>query len=364
MYILGLLNFCLLSTFVAGEHQPEKSDSIGGREFSSLDTSQGRRYFYPTKADVKEFLYKKPKEKRHFIHEFKPHRENLNTVDEIHDQEHVDNNDITEKHEKLMYKKGPKTSPALSAVALLGFLYFLNLIQNVLQGSPTGKKRREVTNYVDGNENIADYLMSFEEIIAKLSNAIYSGEKGVEGRGFSDIFSYFTGPSGEGQESEERASRVLNFVGSLISKIQYGLGMKQSASSRNDQYLNSYSPDPSSEGFWSMFGSRIGLVAKIMDFLNDPRPSRVARSSQFEEEREDIDPNMDYANPIDLSEEDKQFLPLYGRSASDNRVKRYAEDEMNIWYTEADPSHHSNEENASGQLIGMVFNLFKHALTS
>ncbi|RXG51893.1 hypothetical protein Avbf_18316 [Armadillidium vulgare] len=42
-----------------------------------------------------------------------------------------------------------------------------------------------------------------------------------------------------------------------------------------------YSPDPSSEGFWSMFGSRIGLVAKIMDFLNDPRPSRVARSSQF-----------------------------------------------------------------------------------
>ncbi|KAB7504563.1 hypothetical protein Anas_07507 [Armadillidium nasatum] len=216
-------------------------------------------------ADVKEFLYKKPKEKRHFIHEFKPHREDLNTVDEIHDQEHVDNNDITEKHEKGIYKNGPKTSPALSAVALLGFLYFLNLIQ---------------------------------------------------------------------------------------------------ASSRNDQYLNSYSPDPSSEGFWSMFGSRIGLVAKIMDFLNDPRPSRVARSSQFEEEREDIDPNMDYANPIDLSEEDKQFLPLYGRSASDNRVKRYAEDEMNIWYSEADPSHHSNEENASGQLIGMVFNLFKHALTS
>lgn len=74
-------------------------------------------------------------------------------------------------------------------------------------------------------------------------------------------------------------------------------------------------------------------------------------------DQDDINPNEEYAEASEMSVEDRQFLPSLAdaEETTHSRRKRYSDDEMNIWYSEAqDPYHTKSSSEENGKLVGMV----------
>ncbi|KAG0713968.1 hypothetical protein GWK47_015012 [Chionoecetes opilio] len=167
---------------------------------------------------------------------------------------------------------GTDSSPALSALALLGFLYFLNLIQDVLQDN-SGRRRRSLP--AAGIEGRA-----MEEHKEEEGHYIttYLEEEPVKG---GDAI-------GEEMEEEVTADsqiepRAFSFLEDFFIKLPLALGM------RKRQLVERLSRDKKPMGIASFIASRVKIISSIMSFLQDPSPTRIRRGVQDAESDESVE---------------------------------------------------------------------------
>ncbi|XP_047481139.1 uncharacterized protein LOC125033565 [Penaeus chinensis] len=184
--------------------------------------------------------------------------------------------------------ENPDSSPALSALALLGFLYFLNLIQDVLQNN-NGRRRRSLTPLQDAMEGEQlKPLGSLESLdeeqlkpLASLESLNEEQLKPLESAGSleEDMLTLSESPEPERDEQlEEVASdrnqsgRRLSFFENFFIRLPQALGLvKKKRIDRNGR-------DEAAMTVGGFLTSRLKMVSSIMNFLRDPSPMRVRRS--------------------------------------------------------------------------------------
>ncbi|XP_076028631.1 uncharacterized protein LOC143017729 [Oratosquilla oratoria] len=187
--------------------------------------------------------------------------------------------------------KDKESSPALSALALLGFLYFLNLIQDTLQNNNGRRKRSAVDEgeVQDLEENVSRMARSFsylEDFFVDLPKAL----------GFS-----------------ERSA--IDFDGPSEGTRRSGL-----------------------DAIAGFFTSRLSLISSIMSFLKDPRPSRVRRDIQSNEV--DGDESVDITSSLDfLSKRASQFLKELSQDPSEVLWSIFSQTLLAEDYREEEPKN-------------------------
>ncbi|XP_037774844.1 uncharacterized protein LOC119571759 [Penaeus monodon] len=198
--------------------------------------------------------------------------------------------------------ENPDSSPALSALALLGFLYFLNLIQDVLQNN-NGRRRRSLTPLQDAMEGDqlkplgslesldeeqlkpSGALESLDEEQLKPSGALESLDeeqlKYLESVGSLEEDKLALSESAEPEKDEQleeiasdrnQSGRRLSFFENLFIRLPQALGLvKKNRIDRNGR-------DEASMTVGGFLTSRLKMISSIMNFLRDPSPLRVRRS--------------------------------------------------------------------------------------
>ncbi|XP_063845830.1 uncharacterized protein LOC135091792 [Scylla paramamosain] len=245
---------------------------------------------------------------------------------------------------------GTDSSPALSALALLGFLYFLNLIQGVLQDN-SGRRRRSVPALgLEGGrmeahkeEEEGHYITSYLE------------EEPVRGGDRMD---------GTEEHEEEKIDhkaepRAFSFLEDFFIRLPQALGMQKR------QMIDRLGLDKEPMGIASFISSRVKMISSIMSFLQDPSPSRIRRDVQ-DTDYEELVEGKTFSEPFPspslesfvalMTEVLKEYSPFNlwpvgeGRAFSQESDKMAAEEEsderrsvrerrhsptsMNAWYSE------------------------------
>ncbi|XP_050709449.1 signal transducer and activator of transcription B-like [Eriocheir sinensis] len=164
------------------------------------------------------------------------------------------------------------SSPALSALALLGFLYFLNLIQDVLQNNTNGRKRRSLPlaprngkgmEEEEEEEEEGRYITSYLE-----EEPVKGGEEERKEEEEEEEEEEATG------RSQGRVLRAFSFLEDFFIRLPQALGM------RKRQMIDRMSADGKPLGVSGFLASRLQMISSIMSFLQDPSPSRIRRSAQ------------------------------------------------------------------------------------
>ncbi|KAK8381545.1 hypothetical protein O3P69_018558 [Scylla paramamosain] len=244
---------------------------------------------------------------------------------------------------------GTDSSPALSALALLGFLYFLNLIQGVLQDN-SGRRRRSVPALgLEGGrmeahkeEEEGHYITSY------LEEEPVRGDDGMDGT----------------EEHEEKIDhkaepRAFSFLEDFFIRLPQALGMQKR------QMIDRLGLDKEPMGIASFISSRVKMISSIMSFLQDPSPSRIRRDVQ-DTDYEELVEGKTFSEPFPspslesfvalMTEVLKEYSPFNlwpvgeGRAFSQESDKMAAEEEsderrsvrerrhsptsMNAWYSE------------------------------
>lgn len=239
--------------------------------------------------------------------------------------------------------ENPDSSPALSALALLGFLYFLNLIQDVLQNN-NGRRRRSLTTLQDAmegeqlkplgsleslDEEQLKSLESLESLDEDQSTPLESVESLEE-----DKLKLSHSPESEEGEHLEVASdrnpsaRRLSFFEDFFIRLPQALGLvRKNRIDRNGR-------DEAAMTVGGFLTSRLKMISSIMNFLRDPSPMRVRRSL----------PSPSGGDGERPEEQD----PL--RSARSRRFTRG----MNAWYGDLLGRNAEGEEGAGGMAAKVV----------
>lgn len=165
------------------------------------------------------------------------------------------------------------SSPALSALALLGFLYFLNLIQDVLQDN-SGRRRRsapalgleeggvEVRKEEEDGHYITSYLE--EAPLVRGSDRMDEAEK-------REKTDHTTEP------------RAFSFLEDFFIRLPQALGMQKR------QMIDRLGLDKEPMGIAGFISSRVKMISSIMSFLQDPSPSRIRRAVQDTDHEESVE---------------------------------------------------------------------------
>ncbi|KAK8728760.1 hypothetical protein OTU49_017473 [Cherax quadricarinatus] len=170
------------------------------------------------------------------------------------------------------------SSPALSALALLGFLYFLNLIQDVLQKN-SGRRRRSLHPgkvHLEDEEEEEPYSTSYVEG-KQLSNDTQQNVYGVSAHVHQD---YAGDYEDRMLKSSKVAPRYFSFLENFFIKLPRMLGLRPWQSVDRD------GRDDNLKGMGGYITSRLKMISSIMSFLQNPSPARVRRAAQAESEAE------------------------------------------------------------------------------
>ncbi|XP_069956166.1 uncharacterized protein [Cherax quadricarinatus] len=164
------------------------------------------------------------------------------------------------------------SSPALSALALLGFLYFLNLIQDVLQKN-SGRRRRSLHPgkvHLEDEEEEEPYSTSYVEG-KQLSNDTQQNVYGVSAHVHQD---YAGDYEDRMLKSSKVAPRYFSFLENFFIKLPRMLGLRPWQSVDRD------GRDDNLKGMGGYITSRLKMISSIMSFLQNPSPARVRRAAQ------------------------------------------------------------------------------------
>ncbi|XP_068232859.1 uncharacterized protein [Palaemon carinicauda] len=233
--------------------------------------------------------------------------------------------------------ENPDSSPALSALALLGFLYFLNLIQDVLQNN--GRRKRSVNLPKETDEGFysTSYLDDLiipegaeEQTPTFLKDERTKEDEELEGEDDVKV---------EAVKAEERmdeeplvSGRSFSFLENFFIKLPMALGLF-----RGHQQIERDGREENSWDIGNFISSRIQMISSIMSFLQDPRPSRIRRGIPLSEESlkyKDTDESSSFSKVID-------------------RIRRFTHS-MNAWYDELGGQNYEPSEASSHMAAKMA----------
>ncbi|KAG7175757.1 hypothetical protein Hamer_G009766 [Homarus americanus] len=173
--------------------------------------------------------------------------------------------------------ENPESSPALSALALLGFLYFLNLIQDVLQNN-NGRRRRSLQlgqDHLEEEEEEGHYSTSYLEE-EQLPEDLHQEQPEPNG------VVQHSGEEGEAEARQDRMVKVseatprsFSFLENFFIKLPQALGIR-----RSKQPVERDGRDENPMGMGGFITTRLKMISSIMSFLQNPSPSRVRRTIQ------------------------------------------------------------------------------------
>ncbi|XP_066939154.1 uncharacterized protein [Macrobrachium rosenbergii] len=232
--------------------------------------------------------------------------------------------------------ENPDSSPALSALALLGFLYFLNLIQDVLQNN--GRRKRSVTLPEETEEGFysTSYLedpliipegMEEESPRFLTDEGTEIVEEEIEEKGDTEQ---------EAVKAEERmdiespvSGRSFSFLENFFIKLPQALGL-----TRRHPQIDRDGRDESSWDIGNFISSRIKMISSIMSFLQDPRPSRIRRG-------------------VPLTEDDVVRINATEQQSFIDRFRRFTHS-MNAWYDALGGENYEPTDDTSSGMAAKV----------
>ncbi|KAK7086988.1 hypothetical protein SK128_026650 [Halocaridina rubra] len=271
--------------------------------------------------------------------------------------------------------ENPDSSPALSALALLGFLYFLNLIQDVLQGN--GRKRRSLdfldvvnetfysTSYLDDphitlekdvEQRIIDEgtkHLEESEVRERLEKEEQMEDEAQEEPSQDEEEKDFTSPEkeelfdwAEGTELKDdfqghlesdygepgSSPRAFSYLENFFIKLPQALGLTRRKRPQIER--DGREEKPMTVG--SYITSRLKMISSILSFLKNPSPLRIRRDSQVEDLAPILDLILETLSEMffgsgDDSQKDKNSLKDGETSGVLNRIRRFTQS-MNVWY--------------------------------
>ncbi|KAK4300489.1 hypothetical protein Pmani_027314 [Petrolisthes manimaculis] len=157
------------------------------------------------------------------------------------------------------------SSPALSALALLGFLYFLNLIQDVLQNN-NGRRKRSLTskNEFVGNDTTEENEHYFTHYFGEEPEVFKNDEDNLER----------TEESQDVELPDNSQARSFSFLEDFFIRLPQKLGLKRML------LIDRGGEDKKPMGIGNFITTRLKMISTIMSFLQNPSPYRVRRSPQ------------------------------------------------------------------------------------
>ncbi|MPC31713.1 hypothetical protein E2C01_025010 [Portunus trituberculatus] len=241
------------------------------------------------------------------------------------------------------------SSPALSALALLGFLYFLSLIQNVLQDNSGRRRRSAPALHLEGGR-----MEEHKEVDEGHYITSYLEEEPMMGEDRMD----------RTEEHKEKIDhkdepRAFSFLEEFFIRLPQALGMQKR------QMIDRLGLDKEPMGIAGFIRSRVKMISSIMSFLQDPSPSRVRRAVQDTDYEKSVE-GKSFSEPFQnpslqsfmalMTEVLKEYSPLnlwsvdesraFSQNSSDKvaaeevderrgvRERRHSPSSMNAWYNE------------------------------
>nr|XP_045585620.1 uncharacterized protein LOC123747437 [Procambarus clarkii] len=228
------------------------------------------------------------------------------------------------------------SSPALSALALLGFLYFLKLIQDVLQNN--GRRRRSLwPEQIHLEEEDEEYYLT-----SYLEKDQLSKEPSQDHHEPSTLVHQNDAEETTGQQNRllkvyQTAPRGFSFLENFFIKLPKVLGL------RSWQRVDRDGRDEEPIKMGGYITSRLKLISSIMNFLRNPSPSRVRRTVLAENQAEFVLPG-------------KVLNTAGGDMATNKRLKRYTHT-MNAWYRDLE-GHNSEVSAGTGSMVEKIMLFF------
>lgn len=214
--------------------------------------------------------------------------------------------------------ENPDSSPALSALALLGFLYFLNLIQDVLQNN-NGRRRRSLhsgqVHSEEEEEEEGHYSTSYFE-----ENQQLEDPRNYHPTDFG--FAHQERAVGDEQPWQDKVKEVPKATPRFLSFLEdFFIKLPQALRLRSKKFMERDGRDENPFGIGSFITSRVKMISSIMSFLQNPSPSRVRRTIQADDQTK--------SSLLDM------LVDLVGRDAEtpESRKRRHTHN-MNAWYRE------------------------------